>query len=749
MGTIRSRREDSALVRPSAERLAAAGDGESAIKQGEQIVRSIAFAVGAVAFVLILLSFFAGYSEYNLFIKDSERRVESDIAASEQNIKLAISSLESVMRAIGERIRAGGVNHKSLNDFLFTMDHDLPATRALLVVNPTGLIAAESRPERLAVGIDVSDRTYFTAHKPTAPEGSTGEGELFIGPPIRSRVDNAWLMPISRPVRDDKGALLAVVVASIDLRYIAKLFSSIDAGPHKLEVLIHRDGTVLSVFPFDFTLIGRSVLNTPLFEEYLPRAGLDVVHGPSTVDTSERIVAYRAMNPWPLVLEVSMRRDDALGHFLAVAIGWVTLLILFLMMTIYLAFRQISQTRQLAQQAVVIQHQIGKLKETYDELQREMSDRRYAEWERDRLFDLSIDMLCIATIDGYFRRVNPAVVANLGYGEEELLSTRMIDFVHPEDVEDTLQEMRDLAEGRPMLSFENRFRRKDGSFRWFSWNAFPQDNLVYSVARDVTEQKAVAAQLEQALYHAEAANRAKSDFLANMSHELRTPLNGVIGYAEALGLGIFGMLTTKQIEYVNNIRNAGTLLLGIVNDLLDLSVVEAGRQVLAEGDADIAVLVQAVLALVRDRAAHKHLTLTCRLPEPAPLVRCDELKIKQVLVNLAVNAIKFTEPGGTILIEAGIEPDGDLYLAIIDNGIGIASFDLPKVMTPFGQVEPVHARKQGGVGLGLPLAKKLIELHGGTLTLESAVGVGTTARVTIPAQRVIRSDGVDQPVIAW
>jgi len=328
------------------------------------------------------------------------------------------------------------------------------------------------------------------------------------------------------------------------------------------------------------------------------------------------------------------------------------------------------------------------------------------------------------------------VVANLGYSEEELLTTRMIDFIHPDDIDDTLEELRSLAENKPMLAFENRFRRKDGSYCWFSWNAFPKDNLVYAVARDVTEQKAVAAQLEQALYHAEAASRAKSDFLANMSHELRTPLNGVIGYAEALGLGIFGTLTPKQVEYVNNIRSAGTLLLGIVNDLLDLSVVEAGRQVLAENDAEVGTLVHAVLALVRDRAATKQLLLTTTVPEPPPVLRCDELKVKQVLVNLVVNAIKFTEPGGAIHLDVQIGSDGDLTFAISDTGIGIALEDLPKVMTPFGQVEPVHARKQGGVGLGLPLAKKLIELHGGSLILDSQVGIGTVAKVVLPAHRV-------------
>ncbi|MEI7611087.1 MAG: ATP-binding protein, partial [Rhodospirillaceae bacterium] len=138
----------------------------------------------------------------------------------------------------------------------------------------------------------------------------------------------------------------------------------------------------------------------------------------------------------------------------------------------------------------------------------------------------------------------------------------------------------------------------------------------------------------------------------------------------------------------------------------------------------------------------KQLALTVTLPDPVPVVRCDELKIKQVLVNLVVNAIKFTNPGGAISLVVAIEHNGDLSIAIIDTGIGIAAHDLPKVMTPFGQVEPVHARKQGGVGLGLPLAKKLIELHGGTLSLDSKVGVGTEARVTLPAG-LVRAGGSD------
>lgn len=712
---------------------------ESALRQGEQIVRSVVGAVGAALAALILLAGFSVYSEYSVYLKDAERRVESAIAASEQNIKLAVASVESVMRAIIDRVRTVGLDSANLNRFLFALDYNLPATSAFIVVSPQGIVVAESRPERLSVGQDVSQRAYFQVHLKGGDGPNVGSGDggdrLFIGPPVRNS-DTSWMMPVSRAVRDEQGNLLAVVMASIDLRYIAKVFSSMDAGPHKLVVLMHREGMILSSFPFDFNAIGRSIAETPLFRQYLPVNQADVIYAGSALEGGDRIVAYRHLAPLPLVLEVSMRRDDALGHFTEVAGGWAALLALFVAATLFATRRQIDQTRRLAKQSVLIHQQMSALRRANESLYREMSERRAAEAERDRLFNLSLDMLIIASLDGWFRRVNPAVVATLGYSEPELLAVRMIDIVHPDDVEGTLGQFRALGLNQPVRNFENRFRRKDGRFRWFSWNAIARDQVVYAVARDVSEQKVVAAQLEQALFHAESANRAKSDFLANMSHELRTPLNGVIGYAEALSLGIFGALTTKQVEYVDNIRAAGGILLGIVNDLLDLSVVEAGRMVMHESESNLGAVVTATLTLAQERADTKRIRLGSDLPERAPVLWCDELKLKQVLVNLLINAIKFTPEGGSVRIVVPPPTHSAVVIDVVDTGIGIAPQDMQKVMTPFGQVEPVMARKQGGVGLGLPLARRLIELHGGHLTLISTVGKGTTARITLPNKRL-------------
>ncbi|CAK0743798.1 hypothetical protein WCLP8_1430035 [uncultured Gammaproteobacteria bacterium] len=712
---------------------AAAGE-DTAISQGERIVRSILFAAGAVALVLVALSGITGWSEYTVHLRDAERRVEAGIAASEQNVKLAISSLESVMRAVGDRMRVGGLDQKSLNDFLDAMDKDLPSTRSLLVVDNRGVVVADSRPRMPADGLDVAAQPFFSFHIRHT------ETELFIGPLIKITAEQAWSIPVSRCVRNEHGELTAVIVALIDPKYIAKLLAAIDAGADKLAALLHTDGTVLSVFPYDHAQIGRVVADLQNFDQITRSSGEGPVHGMSEIDQVERIIAYRMITPWPLAIEVGMPRRDALGRFYTTALVWSGVLVLFLVITVYVTDHQIRQTRQLATQTVVIQRHMSALRQVNDSLQREMGERRQAETERDRLFDLSLDMLSIAGTDGWFKRVNPAFEATLGYRAADLLSRPLIDFVHHDDGAETRATFKKLADGHPIRSFENRIRHRDGSYRWLSWNSAPQDNLIYSVTRDVTEPKMIAEQLDHARLQAEAANRAKSDFLANMSHELRTPLNGVIGYAEALQLGIIGVMPRKQLEYVENILSSGNLLLSIVNDLLDLSVVEAGRGVLDESMVDITAAFDSAMVLVRERARKKRLKLRVQLPNPPPMMRCDETKLKQILVNLLVNAIKFTPEDGKIELRAIPEHDGVLTIAVADTGIGIAAEDIPHVLTPFGQVEPVLARKQGGVGLGLPLVLKLTELHGGTLELQSMVGVGTTILVHFPAERVIWAD---------
>jgi two-component system, cell cycle sensor histidine kinase PleC len=237
---------------------------------------------------------------------------------------------------------------------------------------------------------------------------------------------------------------------------------------------------------------------------------------------------------------------------------------------------------------------------------------------------------------------------------------------------------------------------------------------------------------------ANAANKAKGDFLAIVSHELRTPLNAVLGFAEVMQRRMFGPLgSDRYVAYIDDIHHAAEHLLGIITDILDLSKAEIGKLTLVDEEVDLNVILDQCVRLLREKAAEAGLHLIVNAPSRRPMVLADTRLIKQVLLNILSNAIKFTPSGGTIMMGIEHGPQGGWSLELSDTGVGIADADLDKVLEPFVQVESAFARKHGGTGLGLPLAKKVIELHGGTLRIKSAINVGTTVTVTFPASRTL------------
>jgi PAS domain S-box-containing protein len=356
-------------------------------------------------------------------------------------------------------------------------------------------------------------------------------------------------------------------------------------------------------------------------------------------------------------------------------------------------------------------------------------ERKHAQQDLDRYFSLSLDMLCVANYAGYFKRLNPAWKRTLGYDIGELKASPFIDFVHPDDREATLAEVEKVAQGENTISFENRYRAKDGTYRWLLWNATPfaQEQLIYAAARDITERKESEEKIEWLREEAEAANQAKSDFLARMSHEIRTPLNVVIGMGDVLERTA---LNTEQRQYVRVFQKAGSNLLTLINDLLDLSKVEAGRMALEEIDFELSGVTDAIVEIMSLRAHQKGIELRSEIATGVPTrLKGDPDRLRQVLINLVSNAIKFTSKGRVLL---RVEPDpdnlkaGNLRFSVADTGIGIASDKLSVIFEDFAQGDASTTRMYGGTGLGLAISKRLVELMNGRIWAESRPGEGAT-----------------------
>jgi PAS domain S-box-containing protein len=263
---------------------------------------------------------------------------------------------------------------------------------------------------------------------------------------------------------------------------------------------------------------------------------------------------------------------------------------------------------------------------------------------------------------------------------------------------------------------------------------------VATIISDISELKRRQQELVRAKEEAELASRSKSEFLANMSHELRTPLNAVIGFAQMMESELFGPLGHKNYcNYAADIRRSGEHLLGVINDILDMARIEAGKAELNEEVVDLDVIADTATRLIAQRAAEGGVTVTLSLPSGLPALMADARLVKQCLINLLSNAVKFTPAGGRVEIRVDAADAGGLTLLVVDTGIGIAAEDIDRVMAPFGQAYGALDRRYEGTGLGLPLVKSYMQLHGGDLRLDSSPGKGTTAILLFPPHRLIAS----------
>ena len=383
---------------------------------------------------------------------------------------------------------------------------------------------------------------------------------------------------------------------------------------------------------------------------------------------------------------------------------------------------------------------------------RKKAEEELRESERHfrRTFDESPIGAAVVSLDGRFLRVNAELCRTTGYPAEELLTRSIRDIALPEDCDVDFGLAGQLIAGEiNYYQVDKRCLRKDGELIWLHFSvrmirdAAGLPGTFLPMIEDITARKLAEERLARSEADAQAAktsadlaNRAKTEFLATMSHELRSPLNAILGFAEILSMELFGALGSQRyLGYAKDIHDSGRLLLSVIDDILDLSKVEAGKLELHEEAVDLEQAVGSALRLVQTRAQDHGLRLETKLSPELPSLWADGRLITQMAINLLSNAIKFTPRGGLIEVSAGLAGEG-LALTVSDTGIGIAAEDLPKVLAPFEQVDNHLTRTQSGTGLGLPLVKSLIELHGGHFTIVSEPGVGTTITLTFPAWRL-------------
>ncbi|MCB1531407.1 MAG: PAS domain S-box protein [Alphaproteobacteria bacterium] len=383
--------------------------------------------------------------------------------------------------------------------------------------------------------------------------------------------------------------------------------------------------------------------------------------------------------------------------------------------------------------------------------QLDMADQSILQRERDdaislmsSIFDVSEIGIVVTDNAGRIVRVNDGFIRAYGWSRDELINADVISLVTPDERELVRHNHEEFIRTGVRSSGELKLIRKNGSvanalFTTATIELSQKRRFQVTTIMDITLRKRMEETLRIAKDEADAANRAKSTFLANMSHELRTPMNAIIGFSEMMIKQTFGPLGhEKYSEYITDVHSSAQHLLEIINEVLDMSKIEAGRIELDESQMDVGDMLRSVTRMLASRAFASDVKMEVRTPDDLPDIFADPRLMRQIFINLITNAVKFSNAGGQIEMDVCMLEDGRMQITIADEGVGIAKEKIKRAMEPFGQVSDTHENiGNQGTGLGLPLAKAMVELHDGLMRLESDVGQGTTVFVTIPSYRII------------
>ncbi len=612
---------------------------------------------------------------------------------------------------------SGDSAHRLLAEYL----RNLPQAEKIALIDANGLLLNWSSDVPVPP-LDLSDRDYFRYLR------NHDQPAVFVSGPKLGRASGRWIMLIARRINGPDGRFLGVIAGVIDTKYLEDFYRTISSQAGQSVTLLRRDGVVIAGFPELGNWHGRQMPDGSAWYQLVLHGGgdftsQDYLGGPPT------IVTVHPLRDYPLVVDTNMTRRTALTSasqgIIEVVIARVGIGIVFttLFWVISRLFqRQENHARELALAA-------EKLRAS------ERQVRDFAEISSDWFWEQDADLR--------FRWLSTSALLNQAGGSPYAGATRWELAGEDGTTTPWLEHRADLAERKPFRDFRYQLRSPDGSLHHISASGVPifddtGNFLGYrGTARDVTAEVQAAEELRRAKDAAEAASRAKSEFLANMSHELRTPLNAIIGFSELIQKRRPGRANDECIEWAGDIMASGRHLLDVINDVLELARIEAGRYVLAQDRVDLATAVRACLAMVRLQAEAKRVTLECSVADRELILRADGRAVRQIVLNLLTNAVKFTPERGTVSIRGGHASNGDVIVIVADTGIGIDATVLAGLGQPFTQADASISRNYGGTGLGLSISRKLVAMHGGELTIESIQGKGTTVRVIFPAARVL------------